>query len=417
MWFPVVVHAWKYIGTTGNCRELHGTPPNMVPCSFQCFPMWSPVIPNVAPYSSLWFHMVPSSKFNQNPSKSTKISMHPQKIIATIPLTLFFCTLKPLFHETNEKQIRNISGCLLDLSKNYLNPSKSNFSGHPHSKPLQLQFNITFTHISPLISLKYSKIWDQPEILLSHNGCHCWMTKPRWKLFSHWLLNLTSSVIGLSPHSSQSQPSQLNFKQFAKSNFLSARYVLPHRWEKKQGEALSSASQMHLHRSTTRSLPIYRHFFWLQNTYGCNWKSSIFVKQDELVCKLGETGNKISSTWVPRALRSPVKMPCWKQKAVLWSSICYCAARWKMATHTKNTRVKTFVLRSGNPNPTVRVESWTSSVWFHPHSLPLRTSDNVVHAHTHRASPHGAHQMIKPNKFSSRGKYLSDCWFQNSGTK
>ncbi len=34
------------------------------------------------------------------------------------------------------------------------------------------------------------------------------MTKPRWKLFSHWLLNLTGSVIGVSHKSSQSQPSQ-----------------------------------------------------------------------------------------------------------------------------------------------------------------------------------------------------------------
>ncbi len=78
----------------------------------------------------------------------------------------------------------------------------------------------------------FSKVWDKPEILPSHNGCHSWLTKPRWKLFSHWLLNLKSSVIGLSHNSSQSQPSILNFKQFANSNFLKARYILPHRWEK-----------------------------------------------------------------------------------------------------------------------------------------------------------------------------------------
>ena len=46
-------------------------------------------------------------------------------------------------------------------------------------------------------------------------------------------LGVSNSVISVSHNSSQSQPSILNFKQFAQSNFLQARYILPHRCEKK----------------------------------------------------------------------------------------------------------------------------------------------------------------------------------------
>ncbi len=75
----------------------------------------------------------------------------------------------------------------------------------------------------------------------------------RRKLFSHWLLNVTSSVIGLSHNLSQSQPSQ----QFAESNFLQARYILPHRWENK--EKSSSAKRRRavaiLYRTLKLSVP------------------------------------------------------------------------------------------------------------------------------------------------------------------
>ncbi len=54
----------------------------------------------------------------------------------------------------------------------------------------------------------------------------------RRKLFSHWLLNVTSSVIGLSRNLSQSQPSISIFKQFPKSKFFQELRILQHnRWE------------------------------------------------------------------------------------------------------------------------------------------------------------------------------------------
>ena len=64
------------------------------------------------------------------------------------------------------------------------------------------------------------------------------MHRGKRKLFSHWLLNVTSSVIGLSRNLSQSQPSISNF-QFPKSNFFQELHKLPHdkRWEKKDEEA------------------------------------------------------------------------------------------------------------------------------------------------------------------------------------
>ncbi len=77
-----VWNTWEPQGTTRNCRELHGTPPNAVPCASLQFSM--------VPSSSL----IPSSKFNQNPTKFTKISMHPQKLIATMPFYIVFPYIK-----------------------------------------------------------------------------------------------------------------------------------------------------------------------------------------------------------------------------------------------------------------------------------------------------------------------------------
>ncbi len=53
-----------------------------------------------------------------------------------------------------------------------LSVSVNLISGHPLSIPLQLQFIITVTHLSALISLKIFKSRNQPEILPFHNGCY-----------------------------------------------------------------------------------------------------------------------------------------------------------------------------------------------------------------------------------------------------
>ncbi len=81
-----------------------------------------------------------------------------------------------------------------------------------------LPWGITLSHRSAVPSLRFPAVpWTFLEL--------CQANFERRKLFSHWLLNLTSSVIGLSRNLSQSQPSIFNFKQFAKSNFLQARYT------------------------------------------------------------------------------------------------------------------------------------------------------------------------------------------------
>ncbi len=50
---------------------------------------------------------------------------------------------------------------------------------HLHSKPIGLQFQMTFTYIS-LISRTYSKTWDQPEMLPSHVQWLSPMNDRRW---------------------------------------------------------------------------------------------------------------------------------------------------------------------------------------------------------------------------------------------
>ncbi len=196
-------------GNTGQCNGL------------ACTAMHFPASPYITVHCSAlpWgIHKQLQFKcltIHQNSNASTKSSCHNAFLHC-------FSTQKSHYFI---KQMRKISSCPLNPSKTPSNPYKStNFSGHPHSKPLQLQFKITFMHISSLISLKLSKIWDHSEILSSQNGCYWWMTKLRWNLFSGWLLNLTNSIRGLSHKSSQSHP---NLKRFAKSNFLSEPNILP----------------------------------------------------------------------------------------------------------------------------------------------------------------------------------------------
>ncbi len=55
------VHAWKYMGTTGNhtrnCWELHFHAVKL--CGSLWFPVQFSVVPSVVPCSSLWFPVVP----------------------------------------------------------------------------------------------------------------------------------------------------------------------------------------------------------------------------------------------------------------------------------------------------------------------------------------------------------------------
>ncbi len=79
--------------------------------------------------------------------------------------------------------------------------------------------------MSPFISLKIFKNMGQTWNTAFPKWLPLLITKPRWKLFSHWLL--LKQALWL--------VSVSNFKQFPKSNFFQELHILPHdkRWENK----------------------------------------------------------------------------------------------------------------------------------------------------------------------------------------
>ncbi len=155
--------------------------------------------------------------------------MYPHKIIDTMPFYIVSLFIKNHYFM---KHMRNIFRLPTESLKKTPNPSKStNFSGHPHSIPLQLQFKITFTHISPYFTENIQRYGNNLKSCLHTMAATPDQTK--MEALVSLAPGVSSSVIGPGHNLSQSQPSISIFKQFPKSNCLQSHRILPHSGGKK----------------------------------------------------------------------------------------------------------------------------------------------------------------------------------------
>ncbi len=135
--------------------------------------------------------------------------------------------------------------------------------------------------------------------------------KRREAQLCHWLLNLTSPVIGLSRNLSQSQPSVSNF-QFPKSKFSRELHIHPpYRWENKSpslAHAINFESALSVHGTHRAAARVHRHP--APEHTGGN-KSIIIAAQHKATCSVSRTTlptrRDVTSESANQLLLSPVQ--------------------------------------------------------------------------------------------------------------
>ncbi len=133
------------------------------------------------------------------------------------------------------------------------------------------------------------------------------MTEPRWKLFSHWLINLTCSQSQIQPITALTAISN-NLER----PIFSAWYILPHHWEKYYQMICSRIRwrQSHTHRCRSHTPP---HRCSLQ--HNCYWNSDL-SKADKILKCTQVSSFLVYGWWCSIYL-------CWRPGPVQWWSVTF----------------------------------------------------------------------------------------------